>query len=374
MKRTAEALLRAHVEDLRVRGCSESLVRAALAVVPRLLSRLREQGIEDPHAVKEEHLIGFARELATRPAKRGGALALASQRSYLNAVRGFFGFLVRKGVLLSDPSRSLVLPRTERLPRTILNEDQAGRLMSTPPPDSALGVRDRAILETLYGTGIRLSECTRLDLADLDLAARTLLVRNGKGSKDRLLPIPARAGAALDAYVRGGRGAFLHDPRETALFLSRDGARLTRTSIQLAVKWHAVVAGIAFRVSPHALRHACATHLLRNGADLRHVQEMLGHKRIETTALYTAVALADLRRAIEKAHPRERDFRKSRRRLEARRGSERATALSKPRSTRYSPARPQAPRSAPASRSSSALARRRALTYFGPKRPPKNWT
>ncbi len=309
MKRTSDALLRAHVEALRVRGLAEASTKAALAVVPWLLSHLREQGVHDLQAVKEEHVIAFARELATRPAKRGGTLALGSQRTYLGAVRRFFVFLVRQDVILEDPTRGLVLPRTERLPRRILTETQAARLMEAPRVDTALGLRDRAILELLYGTGIRLSECSRLDLADADLGAMTLLVRNGKGKKDRLLPIPARAGETLDTYIRRGRGLLARDPRERALFLSRDATRLKPTSIQLAVKWHGVAAGLP-NASPHALRHACATHLLRGGADLRHVQQLLGHKRIETTTVYTALDLSDLRKALQKCHPRERRLRK----------------------------------------------------------------
>ena len=308
MKPTPETLFRAHIEDLRVRGLAQASTSAALSAVPRLLGHLREQGV-DLHAVKEEHVIAFARELATRPAKRGGTLALSSQQTYLGAVRRFFCFLVREEVLLEEPSRGLVLPRTERLPRIIPSEAQAARLMAEPDAGTALGMRDRAILELLYGTGIRLAECSRLDLADVDLAAMTLLVRNGKGKKDRLLPIPARAGEALVAYLQRGRSLLARDPCEPALFLSRDATRLTRTSIQLAVKWHGIGSGLP-HVSPHALRHACGTHLIRGGADLRHVQELLGHERIQTTAVYTSLDLSDLRTALEKCHPRERGLRK----------------------------------------------------------------
>ena len=309
MKGAAEVLFRAHIEDLRVRGLAEASMGAARYVVPRLLSHLREQGVHDLRTVKEEHVIAFARELATQPTKRGGAIALSTQRTYLGAVRRFFCFLVREEVLLEEPSRGLVLPRTERLPRIIPSEAQVARLMAAPPADTALGLRDRAILELLYGTGLRLSECSRLDLMDVDLAVMTLLVRNGKGKKDRLLPIPARAGEALDAYLRRARSPLSRDPSERALFLSRDATRLTRTAIQLAVKWHGIGAGLP-QLSPHALRHACGTHLVRGGADLRHVQELLGHERIQTTAIYTSLDLSDLRTALEKCHPRERGLRK----------------------------------------------------------------
>jgi integrase/recombinase XerD len=167
-----------------------------------------------------------------------------------------------------------------------------------------LCLRDRAILETLYGTGIRRSECVRLDVKDLDLAEGLLLVRNGKGRKDRLVPVPGRAAAALDEYLRGCRPRLLQDLREEALFLSLRGRRLEVTGLRGLVGRHARAAGIGRPVSVHALRHAYATHLLRGGADVRHIQELLGHAQLETTALYTRVVTSDLREAIGRAHPR----------------------------------------------------------------------
>jgi site-specific recombinase XerD len=187
-----------------------------------------------------------------------------------------------------------------------LTQAEACRLVETPSPHTGVGQRNRAILETLYGTGVRLSECVRLELTDVDLGEGTLLVRSGKGRKDRLLPLPARAATALDLYLRDGRPRLVRGAPEPGLFVSRDGRRLKPVSVQFVVWWHAKRAGIRTRISPHMLRHACATHLLRGGADVRHIQELLGHERLETTEVYTRVEIADLRDALARAHPRER--------------------------------------------------------------------
>jgi len=207
-----------------------------------------------------------------------------------------------------------VIPTASPLPRVGVSEGQAARLMEAPPQETNTGKRDRAILETLYGMGLRRGECARLDVADVDLAAGTLLVRDGKGRKDRMVPVPGRAAAALSVYLRDVRRQLVVNPHEPALFLTAWwGKRLSEVSLSFLLRRHAQVAGIA-NVHPHALRHACATHLLRGGADVRHVQAILGHKKLQTTSLYTRVVIEDLRQVVSRAHPRERACRRQVRR------------------------------------------------------------
>ena len=186
----------------------------------------------------------------------------------------------------------------------------AMRLVANPSPFTLRGKRSRAILETLYGTGIRVSECERLDVRDLDLVQGLLLIRDGKGRKDRVVPVVGRALEALDLYLHDVRPELVKDPREAALFLTRRGARVSVKSIQYLVRMNARAAGIAAPVTPHALRHGCATHLLQGGADVRHVQQLLGHKSLDTTAIYTHVQPEDLAQAVSKAHPRERAWKR----------------------------------------------------------------
>lgn len=172
------------------------------------------------------------------------------------------------------------------LPRCIPSASQAERLMSAPCASSSVGLRDRAILETLYGTAVRRSECVRLDVSDVDLQQGTVLVRNGKGKRDRLLPLPARCAAALDVYLRDVRPRLAAQSAEAALYLTAwGGRRLSDVSLAWIVRKHGKAAG-APGLHPHALRHSCATHLLQRRADVRHVQELLGHRNIKTTAIY----------------------------------------------------------------------------------------
>jgi integrase/recombinase XerD len=305
------ALLGVYLEDLRRRRLSSALRGHAERVLSRLFVFLHSKRVHDVRSIDEAHLARFTRELATIPRRQGRVLSPSTRSTYLATLKGFFAFLDRRGILLRDPALDLDLPKVTRLPRSVLSERDARRLVNAPFPGSALGLRDRAILELLYGTGIRVGECERLDNTDLDLAAGTLLIRDGKGKKDRVVPVMAVASAALDLYSRESRPELVRRSSPLALFLARGGRRLTVQAIEKLVRSHAEAAGIRERVIPHALRHACATHLLRGGADIRHVQALLGHKNLNTTARYTKVAVTDLRAVIERAHPRERSGRRT---------------------------------------------------------------
>ena len=302
--------LRVYQGALRVRHASSSLEGRAKSVLPRLFSHLREQGVRDLRTVKEEHLLGFVSKLRASPG-RNGTLAPWSLNAYTATLRSFFACLHREERLLVNPAQDLPLLPGPRLARAVPSEAEVARLVLAPAvtkrwPDRGLVLqrRDQAILETLYGTGLRRSECLRLDVRDLDLAAGTLLVRNGKGRKDRVVPIPLRALMALDLYLQEARPRLLEEPREEAVFLSHKGKRLGVTGLRGLLLRHTRAAGIARPLSVHSLRHAYATHLLRRGADVRHIQELLGHRAIETTELYTRVGVEDLRQVLRRSHPR----------------------------------------------------------------------
>jgi integrase/recombinase XerD len=295
------ALLARYVEELRVRRYSASSIDKARVELPRLIHHLEEKGIRDACSVSEEHLAAYARHLERLTTRRGTPLAAASRASAISTVRRFFAFLASRGHLLHDPAQAIPLPRRARLPRGILSESQARRLVAAPFPGSVIGKRDRAILELLYGSGIRLGEAVRADVSDLDLREGVLLVRSGKGKKDRVVPVEGRAAVALGIYLSESRPELVKRV-DAALFLSRHGGRLSVVGLQAMVKRHGETIGA--HVSPHVLRHTCATHLLRGGADIRHVQELLGHRSLATTALYTRVAIEDLREVLARAHPR----------------------------------------------------------------------
>jgi integrase/recombinase XerC len=233
-------------------------------------------------------------------------LARNSLLRKLAAWRSFFRFLVREGVVTGNPLAKIASPRRERrLPR-VLFQAEAKRLVEAAAQTSPICLRDRAILEVLYGAGLRVSELVGLDVGDLDLGGACLRVL-GKGAKERLVPVGSYAVRALRAYLQRGRPLLLGQRTgevEHALFLNRSGRRLSARAVRNIIKDYAAQAGVEGRVSPHTLRHSFATHLLDGGADLRVVQELLGHARLSTTQVYTHLSKEKMKRVYEKTHPR----------------------------------------------------------------------
>ena len=239
------------------------------------------------------------------PPVRKGALGYVpkSVARKLSALRVLFGYLANQGDIPSDPTTTLSTARTVRRLPTFLDVEEADELMSAPTATTPAGLRGRAMLEVLYAAGLRVSELTGLDVADLDLARHQARV-TGKGSKQRIVMMGRHAIAAIEVYLHNGRPHLQARRDNGALFLNRDGGRLTPRSVQKLVKAYALEAGIEASVHPHTLRHSFATHLLDGGADLRVVQELLGHSTPTTTEIYTHVTQASARRTYVAAHPR----------------------------------------------------------------------
>ena len=218
------------------------------------------------------------------------------------AVRSWCRFLCRQGTLTSNPALALRGPRQDKkLPHFLTREDLL-RLLEAPPPGTPLGLRDRALLEVMYSAGVRVSELTGLDLGDVDLDAGLATVR-GKGKRERLALLGPPALDALRAWLPG-RQALLRPRARDALFLNKNGTRLTSRSVGRLLEKYLAQAGLDPRTSPHTLRHSFATHLLDAGADIRSVQELLGHRNLATTQVYTHVTAQRLRDSYHKAHPR----------------------------------------------------------------------
>jgi integrase/recombinase XerD len=223
----------------------------------------------------------------------------------MSAVRGWFGFMVDEGQLGSDPTARLRGGRRGRSLPKPLDEDEVIGLLDSVPAFTAIDVRDRALLELLYGTGARVSEVVGISLEDLDFDEELILV-TGKGSKQRLVPMGAALRAALRDYLSAGGRSELPDAHRSArLFLNSRGGPLSRQGVDLIIHKRALVVGIGrSRISAHVFRHSCATHMLAHGADIRVVQELLGHASIATTQVYTAVSVTSLQREYRNAHPR----------------------------------------------------------------------
>jgi integrase/recombinase XerC len=239
-----------------------------------------------------------------------GYVAALDQSGYANtsiarhlaSMRSFFRFGQREGWAKTNPAKPLRNPRKGRSLPHFLSADDLERLFQAPPADEPMGLRDRAILETMYSAGLRVSEVVGLDDADLDFDAGVLRVR-GKGRRERLTPVGSYAVAALRHWLPVRRLASKKGPA-APVFVSKFGRRLTTRSVARMLEKHLRVSGLDRRTTPHSLRHSFATHLLDRGADIRSVQELLGHKSLVTTQIYTHVSTASLREAYEKAHPR----------------------------------------------------------------------
>lgn len=231
----------------------------------------------------------------------GKATATIARR--LAALRAYFQYLVQHRLLTEDPTADVATPKLERrLPR-VLTVTEVERILSEPDPSQPAGLRDRAMLEVLYATGIRVSELCALTLDDVDLGDAALRCSGRKG-KERRIPIGSAAVRALEAYLRHGRRAFVRTHTDSSLFLNHHGYALTRQGFWKIVKKYAAQARIAKSITPHVLRHSFATHLLAGGADLRSVQEMLGHADISTTQIYTQVTGDHLQEVYARTHPR----------------------------------------------------------------------
>jgi integrase/recombinase XerC len=254
---------------------------------------------EQPPDVAQIDLL-MLREYLAAQYDRG--LQAVSIRRRIAAIRALFRFLTKEGMLAANPARLLRTPKTpQKLPRVITAET-AGIIIEGSldvQPERPHPKRDRGILELLYGCGVRVSELAGLDLQDLDVNERWMRVR-GKGRKERQVPIPGKSFESLLAWLKVRAG----DPQETAVFLNHHGRRLTDRSIRKIVKFYASWIAGDDSVHPHSFRHAFATHLLQDGADLRAIQELLGHARLSTTQKYTQVSLADLMSVYDKAHPK----------------------------------------------------------------------
>jgi integrase/recombinase XerC len=283
-RNASELTIKSYNEDLRV--LSDYLIEARDGVCPK------------PGDVTVLDLRGYVASLH----ESGYANSTIARR--LASLRSFFRFGQRDGWAKTNPAKPLRNPRKGRTLPHFLSAEDLGRLLEAPPAHEPLGLRDRAILETMYSAGLRVSELVALDEGDLDFEAGVVRVR-GKGRRERLAPIGSYAAGAVRRWLRARK----LEPRqptgaEAPVFVNKFGRRITTRSIARMLEKYLKLTGLDSRTTPHSLRHSFATHLLDRGADIRSVQELLGHKSLVTTQIYTHVSTAALRQAYEKAHPR----------------------------------------------------------------------
>lgn len=308
---------------LEARGLRPSTLRTCKQSLDHFGRFLDGEGITDLRRVTPETIRAWARELAryryTR-SKRYDPKPLEPTTRYrrLADVCHLFAWLVRERFLLTDPAagvRPNAAPRV--LPRNVLSESQVALLLATIDRTTPIGRRDAAIVELFYSTGLRVGELLALDLGDVDLSGGVVLVRAGKGGTNRVVPLGETAARAIGSYIQNGRAVDPRHPGVTALFLRADrnpmrGTRLGWTAIGRTLARLEKAAGLNRHITAHTFRHSVATHMLRAGAGIRHVQELLGHVRIRTTEIYTRVTVNDVREAHARSHPRGRVARRKR--------------------------------------------------------------
>jgi integrase/recombinase XerD len=287
------------------RGLSRNTLEAYRRDLMRYARYLRTRGVEDATLADENLIAGFISLLSATEFAEGQRYRASSVARALAAVRTFHGFLLREGDTDVNAAQGVVRPKVPRnLPRPLAVADVEA-MLAAPGEGDVVGLRDRAILETLYGAGVRISELVGLDVDDVDLDEGSVRVF-GKGSKERLVPLGRFATRAIEGYLTRARPALARTGSGAAMFLNQRGGRLTRQGTAKILSAAARRAGVKKRVTPHTLRHSFATHLLEGGADVRVVQELLGHATLTTTQVYTLVTGDRLREEYFSAHPRAR--------------------------------------------------------------------
>jgi integrase/recombinase XerD len=287
------------------RGLSRHTVEAYRRDLRRYGGFLRKRRVRDPAAAGESDIEAFVANLSESEYVPGRRYRASSVARTLAAVRSLHRFLLQEGDAGSDPAEGVARPRVPRTLPKPLSVDEVGALVAAPGEDGVVALRDRALLETLYGAGLRISELVSLDVDDVDIEEGSVRAV-GKGSKERVVPLGRYGVRALDRYLVRARPVLAAARSGAALFLNQRGGRLTRQGCTNILKSAARRAGLRKRVTPHVLRHSFATHLLEGGADVRVVQELLGHASLSTTQVYTLVTKDRLRDVYFSSHPRAR--------------------------------------------------------------------
>jgi integrase/recombinase XerD len=298
------ALMRLWIESLRVRGISPNTIVHYEWEISGFILWCHERGLMRPGEVSRPIFERYQRFLYQYRTTHGRPLSFRSQYKRLAAPKYFFRWLAKQGYLPSSPASDLDMPRLgRRLPRQILTASEAERVLAQPDLTDPVGIRDRAILETFYSTGIRRGELVRLKLYDIGFEKGTLMIREGKGQKDRVIPIGERALKWLEKYLMDVRPHLLVPPDEGVVFLTYMGVPFNPDALGHEMKKYILASGVGKEGACHIFRHTMATLMLDGGADIRYVQEMLGHTKLDTTTIYTQVSIDKLKKIHDATHP-----------------------------------------------------------------------
>jgi len=296
--------MQAFLEWTEVKGFSRDTARRRHAALRRFIVWCNERDIHAPHEVTKPILERYQRYLYYYRKSDGEPLTFGSQHVMLTPLKTFFKWLTRENHILYNPASELEIPpKPKHLPKTILPVDDIETIINQPDIETVAGIRDRAMLEMLYSSGVRRMELVKLTLYDVDARRGTLMIREGKYKKDRLIPIGERALAWVEKYRREARPSLVIGKDDGILFLSDQGRAFRRGAVGGRIKRYIRAAGFDIDGSCHLFRHAMATHMLENGADIRFIQAMLGHSDLSTTEIYTQVSIQKLREIHAATHP-----------------------------------------------------------------------
>jgi integrase/recombinase XerD len=284
---------------LRLKGYSPATLHNYSDQLKRFGEWLRRKRLRDLRAITRTRVQDYQQHV------RSESISRETQALRLRAVKRLYGFLVEQGHLLLDPTEGIQeISRKQSLPRPVLTENEMKRLLAAPRTCRPLGVRDRALLEVLYATGARVGELERVACQDVDLSHGTVQLRHTKGDRPRVVPLGSQAVQWVRRYLDEVRPRLVEGrPFERSLFVVLGGRNLRQYHIRHTLKRYGQTAGIRKAVTPHVMRHSCATHMLQAGADLRAIQELLGHRRLSSTVLYTRVAPMDVKASHQRYHP-----------------------------------------------------------------------
>jgi integrase/recombinase XerD len=297
------AYMQAHFEWMAVTGYSEDTVRARRTALRRFIAWCEERALKEPKDITKPILERYQRHLFYYRKVNGRPMTLGSQFGCLAPLKTFFKWLAKENHILYNPASEIALPKLPKhLPRIILSIQEIEAILREAEPSTASGLRDRAMLETLYSTALRRMELPGLALYDVDLTRRLVMVREGKGKRDRVVPIGERAAAWVEKYLQEARPQLLIGDTES-LFLTDYGLPASPEYVAERVRRYMHFAGVNKPGACHLFRHACATHMLENGADTRFIQALLGHADLGTTQIYTRVSIDKLREIHDATHP-----------------------------------------------------------------------
>ena len=305
-------LLKAFREHLEIRNRAKLTIKHHLWHLGKFIEYMDQFNLDDIRQIRKTHLEKYRKYRYYRKNKNDSRDSVSTQNRHLASLKCFFAVLRREGYILDDPTVTLAYAKEpRRLPKSALVDKEVQKLLDCPDTGTVLGFRDRTIMEVLYSTGIRRSELINLNLEDVDYKGGYLRINEGKGGRDRVVPIGKIACEYLENYIKGIRSMFHRSDSQPALFISKKGHRLSKNTLHDITAKYAKMAGVKKQVTCHTFRRSCATEMIKNQANAVHIKDLLGHTSLRMISVYCDLSIVDLKKAHKKYHPRESEHHSS---------------------------------------------------------------